>query len=642
MLRGKLSKRLIKQREKIDYLYHKFQLTSLEDWNNISKRKITQNGGEDLLYYFENDKEKLLNKLYPNFPWDFAKYNSRGYFKSISNQQTFMDEIFTKLNYNSLDEFQKITLSKIRELNGQRIIKYYKDNIRKLLMALYPNYPWKFNEKMEQKIPQRKKDFNNLEKQQKYMENLYNKLKLKSVEEWLKMSRKKIILNGGFALVKYFSNDFNLLLKTIYPNFPWEFEQLKYKSKFFLSLKNQTQFIEYLYYKYHLTSFDQLYKITAFKIRKNGGKSILKIYLNDVYRLFRTIYPNFPFNFKEKKKKWPANYFKKIENQRQFLDHFYHKMQCESLSQLLSISKQKIIKNGGVTFLSLYSFDLNKILLKNYPNYPWKNEIFWEKNLFTKEAQQRVMNHLFEKLKLRRIEDWLTVSRFQMLLNGGQKILKFYSNCMANLLQEIYPNFDWKFEEDERGMKFRPHVRYHRTLDFTLKKILFIKRKYSIKKKEDWYRLPYKYDEIELFRSLKLIFPTEKWNKKKFLSRSKKLTQRLLFTFLQSIYPSFEVIENYRNPLIKRNLSLELDIFIPTLNMALEYQGEQHYDDMPGAFCFLDLYRSRDLVKINFAEENNLLLIVVPFWWDQSLLSLSSTIRHHLLYSLSRNVNNKL
>lgn len=50
--------------------------------------------------------------------------------------------------------------------------------------------------------------------------------------------------------------------------------------------------------------------------------------------------------------------------------------------------------------------------------------------------------------------------------------------------------------------------------------------------------------------------------------------QKILYQFLSELYPSFDIIYEY--PLYE--LNQRIDIYIPNLALALEYNGRQHYD----------------------------------------------------------------
>lgn len=55
----------------------------------------------------------------------------------------------------------------------------------------------------------------------------------------------------------------------------------------------------------------------------------------------------------------------------------------------------------------------------------------------------------------------------------------------------------------------------------------------------------------------------------------------LLFRHLEELFPSLHDIHiNYLHPLMRfkdTGKPIELDLYIPSLSLAFEYQGEQHY-----------------------------------------------------------------
>jgi hypothetical protein len=70
---------------------------------------------------------------------------------------------------------------------------------------------------------------------------------------------------------------------------------------------------------------------------------------------------------------------------------------------------------------------------------------------------------------------------------------------------------------------------------------------------------------------------------------------------------------------------VELDIYLPQIKLAFEYQGEQHFYDIH----FLGSkwsQQQRDNEKKQLCIENGITLIEVPYWWDFEKESLMGTI----------------
>lgn len=104
-----------------------------------------------------------------------------------------------------------------------------------------------------------------------------------------------------------------------------------------------------------------------------------------------------------------------------------------------------------------------------------------------------------------------------------------------------------------------------------------------------------------LGEALSSAYPEYDWNLEKFSFRGKKSAQRWLLVKLKELLPYFEIIEDYYHPELEwegtynnnvenirmlrifcnildhRGKSIQLDIWVPHLKLALEYQGYYYY-----------------------------------------------------------------
>lgn len=55
------------------------------------------------------------------------------------------------------------------------------------------------------------------------------------------------------------------------------------------------------------------------------------------------------------------------------------------------------------------------------------------------------------------------------------------------------------------------------------------------------------------------------------------------------------------------------DFFIPSLNIAIEYNGEQHYKNTGFFQTPLEVYQERDSRKAKYCEDNSIKLIIIPY-----------------------------
>jgi hypothetical protein len=68
-------------------------------------------------------------------------------------------------------------------------------------------------------------------------------------------------------------------------------------------------------------------------------------------------------------------------------------------------------------------------------------------------------------------------------------------------------------------------------------------------------------------------------------------------------------------------------IFIPSLSLAFEYQGEQHYHSVV-MYGSLQRRKALDEEKKKICNSIGISLIEIPYWWDGSVDSLLATIHH--------------
>lgn len=90
------------------------------------------------------------------------------------------------------------------------------------------------------------------------------------------------------------------------------------------------------------------------------------------------------------------------------------------------------------------------------------------------------------------------------------------------------------------------------------------------------------------------------------------IPQRMLYSLLKEIYPNYQIVYEY--PI--GDLEQRIDIFIPDLGIAIEYNGEQHYKFISHFHKDeIDWNKSvlLDKQKINYLEEKGVKLIIIPF-----------------------------
>lgn len=93
--------------------------------------------------------------------------------------------------------------------------------------------------------------------------------------------------------------------------------------------------------------------------------------------------------------------------------------------------------------------------------------------------------------------------------------------------------------------------------------------------------------------------------------------ETLLYQVVCEIYPDFRIIRHYRPEFLN---FLELDVYIPKLKLAFEYQGIQHFKpvDHWGGKKSLEQVRRRDSMKKSLCELNGIDLIYIYYYEEIS------------------------
>jgi hypothetical protein len=90
------------------------------------------------------------------------------------------------------------------------------------------------------------------------------------------------------------------------------------------------------------------------------------------------------------------------------------------------------------------------------------------------------------------------------------------------------------------------------------------------------------------------------------------VSETLLYQIVQRLFPSEQILRHYRPEWLN---GLEIDIFLPNLQVAIEYQGQQHFYaiDAWGGEKALALLEERDSRKEEFCKRQNIKLIAIDY-----------------------------
>ena len=535
------------------------------------------------------------------------------------NAELFLSKIKQKYNLNTPEDWNSITNHHIKINGGRGILKKY--SMFELKCIACPEGKSIFNK------PNQSSGYWEIKENiQKFLDEIKQKYNLNSPEDWNSFTAAQIRSNGASTLLKKYSM---FELKCIAcPEGKSIFNNPKQAPGYWENKENIQNFLNELKQKYNLNTPEDWNSITVTQIRSNGGRSLLSKY--SMFELKCMACPEGKLIFN--KPNQSSGYWENKENIQHFFDEIKEKYNLHTPENWNSITQDHILSNGGRSLLSKYSmFELKSmacpegnLLFKNPPQAPG----YWE----NKNNIYQFLLQIKEKYNLNTPEDWNSITQDHILSNGGSRLLKKYS--MFELKSMACPEGKSKFNNP-------PQIQlsgYWENNENIQKFLDEIKQKYNLNTLEDWKRISRHQIISEggagLFNCKnysKIKIKIENVNERtnfvlfsKLISDSyqKRSSQRWLFLQIQKLFPHDEIVEDYFHSGISRlsGANVQFDIFMIQRNIAIEYHGKQHYEDV--GFSNLETYKYRDLEKEMLCKQYEIQLIVVPYWWDNQLNSL--------------------
>ena len=671
-------------RKSLDEVAKKLEFKSLNDWYDMTTRKVIANGGKRVIQAYKSSLISALKDLYSEKEWDIFQFKSlpHKYWQNKENQLFFLENIKKQLKINKEEDWYNIYSQDIKKLGGKSLLNIHQ-NLYQLLKTNYPNYQWKV-----WKFSEVTKHFwSSIENQRSFLDDFYRENCFERMEDWYSVQGSQIKKFGGTSLLNIYNGSVSKILSTVYENYEWDLAKFnQFPLHHWSSIDNQRGHMEIMYRSLSLCCFNDWYSVTLEQLRLNKGGSLLRKYNSSLYHLFQNIYPNYPWEV-HLFKRVPKNWWKNSAHLRNYLDQISHSFGIKKIEDWYSISYKQFKDKGGWganSILEHYS-NIFCALTVAYPELNIFSFNRFPQRFFGSEQNQITFLQLFAKKKnILQPSDWKRVTSSDISLAGGDALLQKYNFNLFECLSHLYPTtFHNQFISSDRlpsndtvifdnvNNNYNNHNNHIKNLKFiynnfneridlkisrfsvTAKKkfwnekenirklFAMIISQYKIQKKVDWQRIsfgnmknlmgnPFLNSSQSTFPDLlSHFYPDEFSSDFHPLSSTKRSTQFYLFVQLRNIFPNMKIIEEYKPTHLffpKSRCKIELDFFIPNLNIGVEYQGLQHYEELHN-FGPSSLYQERDQKKMEICIENSLHLLIVPYWWDQSLFSLQMSLR---------------
>jgi len=210
--------------------------------------------------------------------------------------------------------------------------------------------------------------------------------------------------------------------------------------------------------------------------------------------------------------------------------------------------------------------------------------------------------------------------------NDGRGLLAQFSDSTYHVLNSVYSEFlflPWSFS---RGAKH-----YWKSEENVVAYLGYVTKKLNIQDMVDWYRVSVSqivalggWRAIEknggLPKLLPKYFPDYDWDVKLLTKTIKKTAQHTLHDLLLQLFPNTLLLSDYHHPDLlytSTQRRMELDIYLPSLSLAFEYQGQQHFHTN-SFFGDVTPKIVKDKEKMQKCKKLGITLVEVPYWWGES------------------------
>lgn len=444
--------------------------------------------------------------------------------------------------------------------------------------------------------------------------------------------------SGAGILANHYNGSICLALATVYPEkrwFPWLFTQIPIG--YWASRANHKKYLDWLWDELNLKRFEDWYNVSNNTVVQRGGRGLLTHYQDSLRKALAAIYPHYkwlPWKFVNTQ----IGLWRDKTLHREFMDHVAEMLSINGPDGWYRVTKAQVEQLGGHHLLQQhYGGILYNALATVYPEMhlqPWRFDntprSFWRKP----ENHRLFFDWLGKELSITKHEDWYNVTQDTICKMGGYCVLSsYYDLDYRKALAAVYPEHSWQVWRFQRV----PNRVWTDTL--TLQQFVgWLSSSCGVLDfNASWsnavqmvHRTAHK--ATKFLPAVKDIVLGVAHGQTKVHHGQKHLLSSLLglgMTGLQT---------NCRHPALQFSTSskrMELDIYIPHINLAFEYQGKQHYlEPQPrhwtsfGMMCDVNL-RARDHEKKVACAKAGITLIEVPHSWDGHHDTLIHAIHHH-------------
>lgn len=281
------------QRKFLDWYAEQAGIQEWEQWYAASYLKVKKRGGATLLGLYNNSVSTLIQTVYSQHdwkPWKFQGGVPRGYWDDTETHRLYLDWLAGELGYTKWQDWYDITLKKIHKYYGGGLVARYGSSPSLMICKVYPQHPW-LPWRFVGGVPAGYWD--DMQNQQKFVENLARELNIEHWEDWYKVSQREILATGGAGhiLKTLYNGSHYQMLQAVYPQhtwLPWLFEG-GVPDGSWTKIETVKMYFDWLIQDQNLSGPVELAKKSAVFFKAHRGTGVFSHYPKDT--AFRLAYP---------------------------------------------------------------------------------------------------------------------------------------------------------------------------------------------------------------------------------------------------------------------------------------------------------------------------------------------------------------
>jgi len=247
--------------------------------------------------------------------------------------------------------------------------------------------------------------------------------------------------------------------------------------------------------------------------------------------------------------------------------------------------------------------------------------------------QKECLDYAGEMLGVKSLDGWKGVTVEDVVKYRVRGLLDVkYGSSLSSALVSVYSSHSWQDTNLRRkAPSFNKKPKFWGS-EAAVTLLKSIEKTLAIQHPSQWYRVSRGQIQslggginAHYIRLLHKMYPTFQWQPELFQFQAKKSWQRLLLSRVMNLFEKLDVYEEYEI-LGPQGKSVQVDIYVPSLSLAFEYQGAQHYHDILSRFETAATQEMRDKKKLRRCRQLGVTIIFVPYWWRGDVESIAATI----------------